>query len=119
MESSTKESTKENCLSKTKQTIEVKKSTKDEIKINTQFVNKQDQSKNSENQTEALKPITNLPKGKEPFETLSSLCSETINLKNKRKSNVRKRTKEDKFMNLAKGELDRYIDVCFHNFYNH
>ncbi|XP_065201101.1 transmembrane protein 131 isoform X2 [Planococcus citri] len=101
MESSTKGSSKENCLSKTKQTVEVKKCNKDE-KNNTQFVSKQDPAKNPETQTEALKPITNLPKSKEPFETLSSLCSENNNLKTKRKSNVKKRTKEDKFMNLAK-----------------
>jgi hypothetical protein len=36
---------------------------------------------------------------------LSSLCSDTIALKSKRKSNAKKRTKEDKFINICRGKL--------------
>lgn len=87
-----------------KATEKPKKSAKDEARNGLQSNDRKqhNQSKSSET-SEALKPITNLPKSKEPFETLSSLCNESVSLKNKRKSNAKKRTKEEKFVNLGRG----------------
>lgn len=108
-ETTAKENIKENCVNKCKSPSGDKKSQK-EAKNNVQNTYKKDQAKSQE-PTEALKPITNLPKSKEPFETLSSLCNDTVSLKNKRKSNVKKRTKEEKFVNLARGKIALHVFV--------
>lgn len=102
-ETTTKENIKENCTS----SKTIKKSTKDEniSSSDLQIVDrKSEQLKSADAPTEALKPITNLPKSKEPFETLSSLCNDSVVLKSKRRSNVKKRAKDEKFVNLARGK---------------
>lgn len=102
-ETTTKENIKENVATfDCKATEKPKKSAKDEARNGLQS-NDRKQHSQSKNGDEALKPITNLPKSKEPFETLSSLCNESVSLKSKRKSNAKKRTKEEKFVNLGRG----------------
>lgn len=80
------------------------KNEKNEIHLRNKDYHHHDQSKNNDI-SEALKQITNLPKSKEPFETLSSLCNDPVNLKTKKRSNLKKRTKEEKSINLAKGKM--------------
>ncbi len=65
--------------------------------------------------SDALKPITNLPKSKDkdPFETFSDLCDGSVGLRNRKKPNLKKqRVKDDKPINVSKGRKQFHYSYC-------